>query len=92
VTAAYMSQSDVNSSLATFEFMPAALKGTCLPLFEHMISKRCIDPKGEMKDAPRSAHFDVSISSASMVAMDRSHSTEREEGSPINGNIFWKEL
>jgi hypothetical protein len=59
VTAAYASLSGVNAGLTSFEFIPAALKGT---LFEHMISKRWIDPKGGVKDAP-SAHFDVSISS-----------------------------
>jgi hypothetical protein len=39
VTAAHASLSDVNTVLASFEFMPAALKGTGMPLFEHMISK-----------------------------------------------------
>jgi hypothetical protein len=39
VTAAYASLSDVNSGLPLFEFMPAALKGTGLQLFEHMIAK-----------------------------------------------------
>jgi hypothetical protein len=62
VIAAYASLSDVNSGLTLSEFMPAALKGTGLRLFEHMISKRCVDPKGGVKDAP-SPHFDVSISS-----------------------------
>jgi hypothetical protein len=37
------------------------LKGTGLQLFEHMIAKPCLDPKGGLKDAP-SPHFDVSIS------------------------------
>ena len=63
VTAAHASLSDVNTGLASFEFMPAALKGTGLPLFEHMISKRCIDPQGGVKDDAPSAHFDVTITS-----------------------------
>jgi hypothetical protein len=48
--------------------MYVALKGTGLPLFEHMILKECIDPKGGVKDAP-SAHFDVSISSHQRVIL-----------------------
>jgi hypothetical protein len=60
VTAAHAALSDVNKGLASFEFMPTALKGTGIPLFDHMVSKRCIDPKGGLKDAP-SAHYDVSI-------------------------------
>jgi hypothetical protein len=63
VTAAYASLSDESSGLALFEFMSAALEGTGLRPFEHMISKLwCLDPKGGVKDAP-SPHFDVSISS-----------------------------
>ncbi len=34
-----------------------------MPLFEHMLSKKCIDPKGGVKDAP-SANLDVSITSS----------------------------
>jgi hypothetical protein len=60
VTAARAYLSDVNIGLLSIEFMPAALKGTGIPLFEHMLSKRCIDQKGGVKDAP-SAHFDISI-------------------------------
>ena len=41
---------------------PAALKGTVVPRFEHMISKRCNDTKGGVKVAP-STNFDVSITS-----------------------------
>ncbi len=52
VTAAYASLSDVTTGLRSFEYIPAALRGTGLPLFEHMVRRRCIDPKGGVQIAP----------------------------------------
>jgi hypothetical protein len=89
VTAAHVCLSNVNTGLASFEFMPAALKGTGMPLFEHMISKWCIDPKGGVKDAP-SANLDVCITSSQrdMLKPTSLELTKRETMKDVGGYLL----